>query len=122
MDVHVHRNYFGSQVRSFEAPVTVAERFAADLGAPTLPGVFIRAPAVLSVGDGVEVMATVRAASHDAHRTGGEAAEEKDVIVAAAHGGTRMVTAFHPELSSSRAWHEYFIRMVEAHKAAKAEA
>jgi 5'-phosphate synthase pdxT subunit len=142
MDVKVHRNYFGSQVGSFEAPVAICEAYQAQLGGnSSLPGVFIRAPAVLAVGKGVEVVATVRAARASAHRapgitaaaadtlaasgaamaTAGEAAASgtaesvaSDVIVAAVKGNHRLVTAFHPELTASRDWHEMFIQMVEA--------
>ncbi|CAE7472545.1 PDX2 [Symbiodinium sp. KB8] len=108
LDICVHRNYFGSQVHSFEAAVKVRPEFQERLGgAAELPGVFIRAPALLSVGDGVDVVATV-------------VAERRDVIVAAARGATRLVTAFHPELAASKVWHELFVTMVEASMAGAA--
>lgn len=154
MDVRVHRNYFGSQVGSFEAPVSIVEAYRAKLGGNSnLPGVFIRAPAVLAVGEGVDVVATVRAARASAHRApgitpaaastlaaGGSAAASSatasdagagsagagetatDVIVAAVQGQRRLVTAFHPELTPSRNWHEMFIQMVEAANADAAPA
>lgn len=68
LDVLVCRNYFGSQVSSFEmatpAPprpprhVAGTEEGAAAAAAP-FPGVFIRAPAILTAGPGVEVLGTV---------------------------------------------------------------
>jgi len=70
MDVLVCRNYFGSQVSSFEmdtAPppppslgIDVAEEEAAASANPKpFPGIFIRAPAILEVGDGVEILGKV---------------------------------------------------------------
>ncbi len=49
-DLVVDRNAFGRQVRSFEADV--------DLSRDEVPlrGVFIRAPRIRSLGDGVEVL------------------------------------------------------------------
>lgn len=122
VDICVHRNYFGSQVHSFEAAVQVRPEYQKKLGgAAELPGVFIRAPALLSVGAGVDVVATVVAERRDVHgaaSTGAEgAAASTEVIVAAAQGTTRLVTAFHPELAASKAWHELFVTMVEANMA-----
>lgn len=53
MDITVQRNYFGRQVSSFEVELNI------DL--PTIknssfPGVFIRAPAILSVNQGMFVI------------------------------------------------------------------
>lgn len=53
MDVLVCRNYFGSQVSSFEMPTP------APSGEHSFPGVFIRAPAILSAGPEVTVLAKV---------------------------------------------------------------
>lgn len=119
VDICVHRNYFGSQVHSFEAAVQVRPEFQERLGgAAELPGVFIRAPALLSVGAGVEVVATVVAERRDVHGAAAAGAEVavggSEVIVAAAQGNKRLVTAFHPELAASKAWHELFVAMVEA--------
>ncbi len=125
LDICVHRNYFGSQVHSFEAAVKVRPEFQERLGgAAELPGVFIRAPALLSVGDGVDVVATVVAERRDVHGAAAEGAEgsvaTSEVIVAAARGATRLVTAFHPELAASKVWHELFVTMVEASMAGAA--
>lgn len=56
MDVLVCRNYFGSQVSSFEMPIPPPPG-QEDNG--DFPGVFIRAPAILTAGDGVEVLGKV---------------------------------------------------------------
>jgi pyridoxal 5'-phosphate synthase pdxT subunit len=88
IDVDVRRNAFGRQVASFEAPL----RLAGD-DAP-LTGVFIRAPWIERVGEGVEVLA-----EHEGHP------------VAAAQGSV-LVTAFHPELTDDRRLHRRFADLV----------
>jgi pyridoxal 5'-phosphate synthase pdxT subunit len=117
MDIRVSRNYFGSQTASFEAPVRVTDKYLDALGLTLeknkLPGVFIRAPAVLEVGEGVDVVATVRASHRSDHHADDVVESPKDVIVAAVQQPNRMVTAFHPELTPSTNWHEFFLRMVE---------
>jgi len=62
MDVLVCRNYFGSQISSFEM-ATPAPPGAGDNGGKgrDYPGVFIRAPAILSVSEGVDVLGRVLA-------------------------------------------------------------
>lgn len=60
MDMLVCRNYFGSQVSSFEMatpppPAASDDKTEQD----SFPGVFIRAPAILSAGDGVSVLGKV---------------------------------------------------------------
>ncbi|KAL0824061.1 hypothetical protein Bca101_047738 [Brassica carinata] len=57
LDCTVHRNFFGSQIQSFEADISVPLLTSKEGGAETFRGVFIRAPAVLDVGPGVEVLA-----------------------------------------------------------------
>ncbi|KAG8655273.1 hypothetical protein MANES_04G022200v8 [Manihot esculenta] len=57
LDCTVHRNYFGSQIQSFEADLLVPELVSKEGGPETFRGVFIRAPAVLEVGPGVDVLA-----------------------------------------------------------------
>jgi len=54
VDVLVCRNYFGSQVSSFEMPIPGPPGSGEDY-----PGVFIRAPAILAAGRGVEVLGRV---------------------------------------------------------------
>jgi 5'-phosphate synthase pdxT subunit len=56
IDITVCRNYFGSQVSSFEM-VTPPPPGAASTA--SFPGVFIRAPAILTVGPSVEVLGKV---------------------------------------------------------------
>jgi 5'-phosphate synthase pdxT subunit len=54
VDVLVCRNYFGSQVASFEMPIP-----APPGDNKPFPGVFIRAPAILAAGPGVAVLSKV---------------------------------------------------------------
>jgi len=56
MDVLVCRNYFGSQVSSFEMPTPPPP---GNDSSTSFPGIFIRAPAILSAGPGVTVLAKV---------------------------------------------------------------
>src|SRR6266540_3712878 len=52
MDVKVERNAFGRQLDSFETSIDIPA-----LGEEPCPGVFIRAPKIESVGEGVQVLA-----------------------------------------------------------------
>ena len=81
LDVTVDRNAFGRQKDSFEAALDVR-----GLEAP-FPAVFIRAPVIGSVGDGVEVLAEV---------DGNPVAVRQDNVVG---------TAFHPELTDDSRLH-----------------
>jgi pyridoxal 5'-phosphate synthase pdxT subunit len=88
MDITVRRNAYGRQVDSFETDHDV--RGLAD----PFPGVFIRAPWIESVGEGVEVLA-----------------EYGDRIVAARECDL-MATSFHPELTGDPAFHRLFLDRV----------
>lgn len=90
LDVSVRRNGFGRQVDSFETDVDVD-----GLDGGPFPAVFIRAPVIERVGDGVEVLAKVAGAP-----------------VLCRQGGI-MAAAFHPELSGDLRLHQLFLRLVE---------
>ncbi|MGV8089593.1 MAG: pyridoxal 5'-phosphate synthase glutaminase subunit PdxT [Methanothrix sp.] len=90
MDIKVGRNAFGSQRESFEADLAVK-----GLDSP-YRAVFIRAPAIVSVGGNVEVLARV-----------GEA-------VVAARQKSLLALAFHPELTEDSRIHQIFLKMLEA--------
>lgn len=65
LDVHVCRNFFGSQMQSQELAVELAAAAAPALSSGgTSSAVFIRAPAILSAGPDVEVLASVVARPH----------------------------------------------------------
>ena len=62
MDVLVCRNYFGSQISSFELSIPPPPPASPTSSSPDLyPGVFIRAPAILSVSNDVTVLSEVDA-------------------------------------------------------------
>ena len=86
VDIAVRRNAFGRQVDSFETALEVD-------GVPggPVPAVFIRAPVVERVGEGVEVLATV---------------EGRPVLC---RQGATLVAAFQPELSDDLRLHRSFL-------------
>ncbi|MEZ3160263.1 pyridoxal 5'-phosphate synthase glutaminase subunit PdxT [Microbacterium sp. BWT-B31] len=92
LDVTVRRNAFGSQVDSFETDLAVPV-----LGEAPVHAVFIRAPLVEQVGDGVEVLARLDA--------GG---------VVAVRAGALIGSAFHPEVTGEHRFHELFLDTVRA--------
>ncbi|WAR03456.1 PDX2-like protein [Mya arenaria] len=102
MDMDVSRNFFGRQLQSFEAPVSITDKhFSVVTGYDTFPGVFIRAPAIVKVlSSDVQVLATTRAPD-----------AEDDVIVAAKQGNV-ITSAFHPELTEDCSWHMYFLQTI----------
>ncbi len=85
LDVKVKRNAFGRQRESFQTKLQM--KYVGEV-----EGVFIRAPIIESVGEGVEILAKF---------------EEKIVAV---KQGRILGLAFHPELSSTKV-HEYFLSL-----------
>ncbi len=92
MDISVNRNAFGRQVDSFEVELPVSK-----LGDEPFHAIFIRAPVVTGVGDGVEVLATL-----------------DDGRVVAVEAGHLLATAFHPELTADNRFHQHFLDLVRA--------
>jgi len=90
MDMDVRRNAFGRQVDSFETDVDIPI-----IGSPGFHCVFIRAPDIERVGDGVEVLAWL-----------------PDGRAIAARQGRMLALAFHPELTDDLRLHQYFLSMV----------
>lgn len=95
MDITVKRNAFGPQRFSSETPLEISV-----LGQPAYPAVFIRAPLITQVGEGVEVLATI-----------GDG-------VAMAREHNLLATVFHPEVVEDNRVHQYFLDMVHASIAA----
>ncbi|HLZ48925.1 MAG TPA: pyridoxal 5'-phosphate synthase glutaminase subunit PdxT [Candidatus Limnocylindria bacterium] len=89
MDIRVRRNAFGRQLDSFEADLDVPT-----LGAQPFHAVFIRAPLIERVGDGVEVLS-----------------ELGDGTIVAARQGNLLATSFHPELTHDGRFHDYFLKL-----------
>jgi 5'-phosphate synthase pdxT subunit len=86
MDICVERNAFGRQVDSFEASLDIPA-----IGKQPFRAVFIRAPYILGIGSGVEVLARF---------------QEKVVF---ARQGRFLAAAFHPELTGDIRIHQFFI-------------
>lgn len=88
LDAVVRRNAYGRQVDSFEGTVSV--RDVGEVGA-----VFIRAPVVESVGEGVDVLAT----------------DDRDRPVVLRQGRI-LATTFHPEIAPDAGLHRYFLERI----------
>ncbi|KAK1289664.1 Pyridoxal biosynthesis protein PDX2 [Acorus calamus] len=119
LDCMVHRNYFGSQLQSFETELHVP-KLAAKVGGPTsFRGVFIRAPAILEAGPGVEILADYPVSSDKSSTllssdgTQQEEAGSREKVIVAVKQGNLLATAFHPELTSDTRWHSFFLKMME---------
>jgi 5'-phosphate synthase pdxT subunit len=104
LSVCASRNFFGRQLASFEA-----ELEAPCLGDEAYRGVFIRAPAIIEVGHGVESLCKMTY-----QRPGEPAPEEVHVAVKQGH---LLGCAFHPELTNDPRFHAYFLDMVAEAKA-----
>jgi len=85
IDAKVERNAYGRQIDSFETEIKFANI--------KIPAVFIRAPKILSVGDGVEVLAKL------------------DGEIVAAKSGKIIISTFHPELTESTKFHQWFLEL-----------
>ena len=95
MDIRVERNAFGRQVDSFEIDLTVP--FFADGQENPYHAIFIRAPIIQSVDDGVQVLLTL-----------------PDGRIVAAQQGKLLATSFHPELTSDTRFHQYFVALARS--------
>ncbi|KAJ0963778.1 hypothetical protein J5N97_028900 [Dioscorea zingiberensis] len=115
----VHRNYFGSQLQSFETELSVPKLAEKEGGPDVCRAVFIRAPAILEVGADVEVLADYPVSSDNlpSMATRGEDKEDNigplDKVIVAVRQGNLLGTAFHPELTADTRWHSLFLRMGE---------
>ena len=89
LDVEIERNSFGRQKDSFEAEISLEP-----IDIPSFQGVFIRAPAVLRTGAGVEILGKFN---------------EKIIAV---KQGNILATSFHPELTRDVSLHKQFVKMV----------
>ena len=94
LNIRIRRNAYGRQIDS-----SIREGKFRDGSHQESPieMVFIRAPKIAHVGDGVEVIAT----------------EGDDPV--AVRQGTAMAATFHPELSNDTRVHRAFLELVEGH-------
>ena len=93
LDTTVRRNAFGRQVDSFEGELDF------DGFDDKVHAVFIRAPWVEQVGEGVEVLARVESGPADGR-------------VVAVRQANLLATSFHPEVDADSRIHRYFLDMV----------
>lgn len=89
LDITVERNAFGRQDNSFEAELEIPL-----IGDRSFNGVFIRAPVVTEMKNGVDAIATLNNKI--------VAVKQENVIG----------TSFHPELSNDTRLHRYFAQLV----------
>jgi 5'-phosphate synthase pdxT subunit len=94
IDMTVRRNAFGRQVDSFEEDLHVQ-----GVDGRPVRAVFIRAPWVEEVGEGVEVLGQVEE---------GPAAGR----IVAVRQGALLATSFHPEVTGDSRVHEMFVKTV----------
>ena len=88
MDITVKRNAYGRQLGSF----VTKDKFE---GIGDVEMVFIRAPFVSEVRDGVTILSTVNG------------------NIVAVRQNNMLATSYHPELTCDLSVHKYFIKMVE---------
>jgi len=93
LDVEIERNSFGRQKDSFQAEISLDP-----IGISSFQGVFIRAPAVVKTGSGVETLGKFN---------------EKIIAV---KQGNILATSFHPELTRDVSLHKQFVKMVAGSK------
>lgn len=86
MDITCTRNGYGRQLGSFQTQ--------SEFAGIKIPMIFIRAPYIQSIGEGVEVLAEV------------------DGNIVAARQNNMLVTAFHPELTDNTVVYQYFTNMI----------
>ncbi len=91
MNIEVSRNAFGRQVDSFETDLEVE-----DMDGPPYHAVFIRAPVVDTIGEGVRIISNL-----------------DDGRPVAVRQGHMLATAFHPELTNDPRMHKLFLQMVD---------
>jgi 5'-phosphate synthase pdxT subunit len=92
LDIRIRRNAYGRQIDS-----SIREgRLVSESGDSPLEMVFIRAPKIVHVGEGVEILAT----------------EGTDRAPVAVRQGRAMAATFHPELSDDPRVHQTFLDVV----------
>jgi len=90
MDIWVKRNAYGSQINSF-----IVRSIVPMISNTPIELVFIRAPYIEKIGEGVEVLL------------------ELNGKIVAAKQRKLLATAFHPELTDDLSFHKYFIELAK---------
>jgi 5'-phosphate synthase pdxT subunit len=107
MDIAVRRNAFGRQVDSFETDLEMPV-----LGEPPFHAVFIRAPVIERVGEGVEILARLPSDETSRPPSARASGARQNGRVVAVRQGNLLATAFHPELTEDDRFHRYFLTAV----------
>ncbi len=92
MDIDVDRNAYGAQIHSFNTTLKVT-----GIQLP-VKAAFIRAPVIIRVGEGVEVLSK----------------EKGDPVLV--RQGKLLAGTFHPEVQGENAIHKLFLRMIMGRK------
>lgn len=91
MRITVQRNAFGRQVNSFETELVIQHV------SKSFPAIFIRAPKIVTVQEGVEVLATY----------------ENEIVCA--RDRHLLACSFHPELTKDLSLMNYFLKIIKQH-------
>jgi len=91
MDIRAERNYYGSQIESFKAKLTLTEISPREVSAD-----FIRAPLLTPLSDSVKTLAV-----HN----------NQTVLL---RQGDRLASAFHVELDSELCLHQFFLGFLKS--------
>jgi pyridoxal 5'-phosphate synthase pdxT subunit len=94
VNIRIRRNAYGRQIDSSIREGKLVRDLEGKPGDSPLEMVFIRAPKISDVGEGVEVLAT----------------EGTDPVVV--RQGRAMAATFHPELSDDPRIHELFLKLI----------
>lgn len=89
LDVEVRRNAYGRQVNSFEADLDIGV-----LGDTPFRGIFIRAPIIETVGEGIQVLCRLNG------------------VPVAVQQGKILACSFHPELTEDVRFHKHFVDII----------
>lgn len=89
LDISIKRNDYGRQIDSFEAELSIDK-----IG--NFKGVFIRAPVIEKVNNGIKVLSRFN---------------KKPVLI---QKGNILASTFHPELANDKRVHEYFVEIVRS--------
>ena len=98
MNITVARNAFGRQVASFEVDLDIPALRVVDPSQRPYHCIFIRAPLIEAVSDGVQPLAKI--------------SDPRGNFIVAAQQGHLLATSFHPELTDDDRFHRYFLHVV----------
>jgi 5'-phosphate synthase pdxT subunit len=95
MDIAVERNAFGRQVDSFEMDLDIPCLGSNNGYSGDFHAIFIRAPLITAVGEGVEILSRL-----------------PDDRIVAVRQNHLLATSFHPELTGDNRFHRYFMELI----------